>query len=162
MIEEEEWLSVKGFDHYLISNWGRVYNTRTDALLNPRLSDWGYLQVCLSDGSRKSWRYVHRLVAESYIPGEDVGLEVNHIDGDKTYNNEINLEWVTKSMNNQHAIDTGLRTPRGVSCRIVNTGEVFRSISDLAKRVGMTPVGVKYALRYGTKTRNGLKFEYVD
>jgi hypothetical protein len=105
---------------------------------------------------------IHRLVAEAFVPGEDEGLEVNHINGDKTYNNEVNLEWVTKSMNNQHAIDSGLRRPRGVRIELVNTGEKFNSIKACADRIGMSSTGILYALKHGTSTRKGLSFRYAD
>lgn len=52
--------------------------------------------------------YVHRLVAETWIPNP-LGLKyVNHKDGDKSNNNCDNLEWVTASENTTHAISKGL------------------------------------------------------
>lgn len=161
-IEPEEWVPIRYARDYFISNWGRVYSYRSDKYLKPRPSPWGYAQVCLSMNGERVWAYVHRLVAEHFIPGEDEGLEVNHIDGDKLYNNEINLEWVTKGMNNKHAFDTGLRKGRGINVRINETDVVTASIQEAADLVGMTLQGVRYALKNGTKTRDGWSFSYVD
>ena len=77
-------------------------------------------------------------------------------------NNEINLEWVTKRMNNQHAYDVGLRKGRGITIRVLETGKIYNSIFECANAIGMSPLSVKYSLRYGTKTRSGLSFEYVN
>ncbi|AGW43601.1 HNH endonuclease [Burkholderia phage JG068] len=71
-----------------------------------RGGEYRRLQLC-RDG-RKVNHYVHRLIAEAFIPNPSGLPEVNHIDGDKTNNRKGNLEWVSPSDNKYHAVDTGL------------------------------------------------------
>ena len=160
-VEDEEWVEIRGFSDYLISSWGRVYSFKSDRLLQPWPNTDGYPQIDLSQSGKRNTKLVHRLVAQHFVPGEDVGLEVNHIDGDKTYNNERNLEWVTTSINARHAYNIGLRTDR-IPVQVVETGAIYDSILACANAIGMTAPGIRRALRRKTKTRNGLSFRYVD
>ena len=73
-------------------------------------SNTKYQFVVLQKNAVKKHKQVHRLVAEAFIPNPENKPEVNHKDGDKTNNKKSNLEWATRSENQQHAVSTGLRT----------------------------------------------------
>ena len=49
--------------------------------------------------------FVHRLVAETYLPNPNDYPIVNHIDCDKSNNCLGNLEWCSQQMNIQHALE---------------------------------------------------------
>lgn len=66
----------------------------------------GYFTVSAvhSDGVCKSM-FVHRLVAEAFIPNPDNLPCVNHIDGNPHNNERYNLEWCTHKDNTRHYWD---------------------------------------------------------
>ncbi|MDP4224837.1 MAG: HNH endonuclease [Bacteroidota bacterium] len=60
----------------------------------------------IKDGKRNSF-YIHRLVAETYIPNPNNLPEVNHKDGNKDNNHISNLEWTNHKDNINHARENG-------------------------------------------------------
>jgi len=103
---EEIWKPVVGYEWiYKISNLWNVYTEKYRKIRKPWNSNW-YLRVDLwKDWTCKN-RLIHRLVAEAFIFRDNEVLEVNHKNGLKHDNRVGNLEWVTRSENQKHAIHT--------------------------------------------------------
>ena len=99
-------------DIYRISKDGRVFSIRANKFLSTFFSKDTkgknkYKRVQLSrDGIRRKF-FIHRLVAENFLSKGNKEC-VNHKDGNKINNLVDNLEWVTYSENNHHAIATKL------------------------------------------------------
>jgi hypothetical protein len=100
----EIWKPVKSAPNYEISNKGSVRNTKTGKILKIAINNNGYHLVCLSHKNKKQTSYIHRLVAEAFVPTNlDMRTSVvNHIDGNKTNNSIKNLEWTTYAENAYH------------------------------------------------------------
>lgn len=100
-------------NNYQISNYGRIRNKNTGKINEYRCKNRvGYIRAVLYNGEGIKQRYfVHRLVAEAFIPNNDPDnkIQVNHKDGDRTNNRADNLEWVTRSENMQHCFHVSKR-----------------------------------------------------
>ena len=74
---------------------------------NARPNDIGYEVISVG----KNVYLIHRMVAETFIPNPNNLPTVNHKYGDKTKNSVDDLEWMSYSDNNIHAVEHGLRKP---------------------------------------------------
>jgi len=106
---EEIWKDIPFATNYLCSNLGNVKSKRFGIPLKGYLNKSGYMRVQL--GNCRNKHYVHRLVAQTFLPNKDGNNIVNHIDGNKLNNRVENLEWCTCSENDNHAYKMGLRQP---------------------------------------------------
>ena len=105
----EEWKDIPRYEEvYQVSNLGNVRNKTTGNVLKSYDNGRGYLFVRLSINGKKDNYYVHRLVAELFLPCDGGKNAVNHIDGNKKNNCATNLEWCTYSENQHHAYSHGL------------------------------------------------------
>lgn len=147
---KEIWKDIKEYyGLYQVSNMGNVkslnYNhTKEEKILRLGVDRNGYLIVNLyKNGKCKSLR-VHRLVLRTFNPVENMDkLEVNHKDENKKNNNLDNLEWCSRSYNNNYGSRTQ-RTEKPVvqldptTNKVIN---VYRSSME-AKRQGFNQANI--------------------
>ena len=134
-------LTISDYD---ITAEGEVINKLTGKRLKGQLNGKGYLRV----GIGKKLLFIHRLVAEKYIPNPKGKPQVNHKDGDKTNNRASNLEWVTNKENREHAVKNNLYK-KGENCTwhkltqndVLYIRQNYPKIkrNELAKRLNVSP-----------------------
>ena len=91
-------------DDYDITTDGEIINKHTGRHVKGQKNGKGYLRVSIGG----KLQFVHRLVAQKYIPNPNNLPQVNHKDGNKLNNCVDNLEWVSNKENRDHAIKNGL------------------------------------------------------
>lgn len=151
---------IQGFIGYYVSKNGKVWSEKRNQWLKASVSNCGYLTVGLKVGGKTYRKYVHRLVADAWIPNPHNLPQVNHIDEDKTNNSVENLEWCSAKYNSNY----GTRNKR-IRKPVINltTGERFDSTCDAAKSVGISESLISEVCSHNPrrKTAGGCVWAYV-
>ena len=137
----EIWKPIKGYEGlYEISNLGRARSLKRATTNGKPLKLYhnkinGYVYITTSkDGVRKSVR-AHKAVMVAFT-GEHPGMQINHIDGDKTNNRLDNLEWCTGSENMVHAYKNDLVNLPTKQVIDLDSGKIFGSVTEASHSVG--------------------------
>lgn len=184
----ETWRPVKGFEGlYEVSDFGRVRSLdRTvtkrhqsgtlyeyiekGIIMAQKLQNTDRFQVSLRkvvDGkSRRYTKYVHRLVAEAFVPNPK-GLDtVNHKNENHHDNRADNLEWMTKAENNRygtHCERVGKALRMSVE-QLTEDGQhvaYFKSMSEAAEATGCSLSSI-HACCYGKQqTTQGYRWRFT-
>ena len=138
----------------------------------------GYLIVTLSIKNKAKTYYVHRLVANAFLP--NVGgyySDVDHIDADRTNNNVKNLRWSTRRGNCNNPISKGnyrdahlgdKNHNKGIpqhpkKVMNVTTGKIYPSLRDAAKDVGAASAGsISNCCQGKQNTASGYQWRYLE
>ena len=143
---------------YQINESGVIVNDNGHTM-RTAVGNTGYLRTSLEEPNnihRKN-EFIHRLVAQTFIPNPDNLPVVMHLDNDKLNNHVSNLKWGTQSDNVQQAINDGRRRPKAEPKRRVSrqgsayevyneeTGDsvICNTRSELADTIGYAEISLK-------------------
>ena len=151
------WKECKMCTSYLVSTEGEVKHKKTNKILKPKIDKDGYLSVGLSMGARgqRKMVFIHRLVAEAYVPNPYDKPLVKHIDNNKNNNKYTNLIWITeqeavskKSNKGSASYNAKLTDFQILYCRMVYIprDKEFGCVA-LAKKFGVSKSTMHYILK---------------
>ena len=112
-MNKEIWKDIPGYEGlYQVSNYGRVKSLSRkridreqilgEKIISQRKKKNGYLITTLFKNYKEKKCYVHRLVAQVFIPNPNNLPQVNHKDENKENNNVSNLEWCSQKYNSNY------------------------------------------------------------
>lgn len=163
------WKSIKGYEGlYEISENGEIRNAK-GFIKKPKPDKDGYFKIWLSKNSKKRPYFIHRLVAVEFVENTYEKPIVNHIDGTKVNNHYSNLEWCTRSENDKHAFQLGLRkvtcggTSKCVSQYDLNGNFItkYNSISHASRETDVPITSISNCINKKNKTAGGYIWEFI-
>lgn len=180
-MEKEIWKDINGYENlYQVSNLGRVKSlnrvvncahngkriTRGKIMAPLKREQCGYLLVNLCKNGKPKTYYIHRLVAQAFIPNPVNLPQVNHKDENKGNNCVDNLEWCSAKYNinygtgHQRAIE-----PQKKAVIAFNDehklGTYFSSITDAAICLNLKTANICKCLKEKAYTTGGYRWDYV-
>lgn len=182
---KEVWKDIPNYEgYYQVSNLGNVKSLKKWCG-NKYISKWkneeknirqathyhGYKYVYLSKNKERKKKYVHRLVAETFIPNPNNLKEINHIDGNKQNNSINNLEWCTRKENVIHSYKNKLliakRGKDNKNSKAVTQydikGNIIKEwycIKDVTRELGIADISISRCCRNKQKTAGNYIWKY--
>ena len=172
---EKLWKEIPGTDgKYLISTagevmaisrrvkFGHVYRWTKTKLLTPRDNGKGYLELEFLG----KHHYIHRLVAEAFIPNPYNFPCINHKDENKENNSVENLEWCDYSYNTNYGTRTKRAKEKQFGDRFVvinlDTGDVYQTPKDASRATGIHSDSISRVCKGKSKTAGGYRWRYLN
>ena len=96
---------IQDFERYFITDTGLIYSSWGNKLRKINGGSYnGYRFVYLSKKGKMFKKFVHKLVAEAFIPNTEHKTQVDHIDTNRMNNNVCNLRWSTPKENRNNTL----------------------------------------------------------
>lgn len=181
---QEIWRPVVNWENlYEVSNTGKVRSIKKGRIapagvLKGSDNGSGYVKIHLKNGERVENRYVHRIVAESFLKKPEGANVVNHKDFNPKNNCVTNLEWTTMKGNSQYSLNHGRfdrtetwkrRLKRSLDSKMgkpiigfdIRSGKTYhyRALND-CKRDGFQPSCVSCCCNGKRKQHKGVTWEF--
>jgi len=151
----ELWKRHPYIDKIEVSTFGRVRSVNGHYYTSFPVTG-GYMQIGFRVNGKRVHKYVHRLVAQTFIKNPDNLPEANHKDCDPTNNDVSNLEWCSHSYNIQYREKFGKALNRPVFAVNLTTLKVsrFRSQHEAGRALGVYQTNIAKVVK-GKRNQTG-------
>ena len=167
----EEWknLTHQGFEHYQVSNYGRVRNQKNGCIRRAKDNGHGYLNITLKSHGNQLCIYIHREVARLFLPDFDEALQVNHKNKNKLHNYVSNLEMMTDSENKLWSKDEYIAGHLQAQGKILQVYDMDGNLIlehfglwDFCRKYNYDSRSIQRVIRGQKKSYRGLTFKYRE
>lgn len=142
-----EMKDIKGFEgRYAITTTGKVYSYYLKDFLSPQYDETSYGRVHLSKDGTRYPKFLHRLVAEAFLPNPENKPTVDHIDRNPRNNNVENLRWATHKEQEKN------------KCQESRHQHTLDMVEKRKKKVAMIDVISRKTLHIFSSTREAARF----
>ena len=165
--EDEEFKEIPSFPTYFITKEGEIFSTKSGKYLSIHIRE-GYYCTSMYKDNKHCERFIHKLIAEVYLPKEERDTCVNHKNGIKNDNRLENLEWCTKSHDCLHARSIGLNPGRfrpvvqiGISYQ-EQPPKIYQSAKEASQETKINVGSIRFSCQKGTTVRIGTGKTYDE
>ena len=166
---------LKNYSSYEIYEDGRIYSYKSRKWLTLKPRQDGYIRVRLvNDNGEIKDLYLHRIIAQTFIPNPENLPCVNHKDENRMNCHKDNLEWCTYEYNNnygnhitkmlEHRIYEAPSTAIQVAQLDKKTEEIiqiFPSIKEASRAVNGSAGHINEVVHGKRKTAYGYKWKII-
>ena len=142
--------------------FGNVFRWTKTNIRTARKKENGYLELEILG----KHHYIHRLVAEAFIPNPHNLPCVNHKDENKENNSVDNLEWCDYAYNANYGTGIERSKEKRLGDRFVviniDTGEVYQTPKDASRATGIHNDSISRVCKGKSKTAGGYRWRYLN
>ena len=162
---KEIWKPIEGYPDYEVSSMGRVKSLKygKEKILKNCKDGKGYLYVNLCKEGKPKNYFIHRLVAQAFLPNPNNLPQVNHRNENKTDNRVENLEYCDSKYN----INFGTRTEKTQKpiLQFTKNGDFIKkwnSATQIQRELGFNNSHISNCCKGKRKTCGGFIWGYAD
>lgn len=187
----EIWKDIPGYEGlYKISSLGKLKRcnktyfcgNNTKRVLEEReiigdKDSFGHVRVTLYKNGTKKRIFLHRLIAESFIPNSENKPEIDHINAIPDDNRVENLRWVTHQENLNNPITLKRKSSAAMGnhmlgkigklhhnskkCLCIETGNVYYGTSEASRKTGLNQICISACCIGKRKTTGGYHWKFI-
>lgn len=164
MMDNKTLKDIQGYEGlYAITQEGQIWSYASEKFIQPDIHESGHYSVSLYKNGIRKHQYVHRLVAQTYIPNPNNYKYINHKDENPAHNWVSNLEWCTQAYNNNYGTARKKQAEtKGFKVRCIETNKIYVSYNEASRQTKISATNICRCCNGKRQTAGKCHWEKID